>query len=44
VGRGIAADRISAIGVGEAGLAVATPEGTRLRANRRVVITGTSAN
>jgi len=39
VARGIAADRISAIGVGEAGLAVATPEGTRLRANRRVVIT-----
>ncbi len=39
VERGIAADRISAIGVGEAGLAVATPEGTRLRANRRVVIT-----
>ena len=42
VERGIAADRITATGVGEAGLAVATPEGTRLRANRRVVITVTS--
>lgn len=41
VARGIAADRISAIGVGEAGLAVPTPENTRLRANRRVVITVT---
>lgn len=39
VERGIAAERITAIGVGEAGLAVPTPEGTRLRANRRVVIT-----
>lgn len=36
--RGIAANRITAIGVGEAGLAVPTPENTRLRANRRVVI------
>lgn len=41
--RGIAADRINASGVGEAGLAVQTPEGTRLRANRRVVITIKSA-
>ncbi len=39
VDRGVAADRITAMGVGEEGLAVATPEGTRLRANRRVVIT-----
>ena len=40
--RGIAADRITAVGVGEAGLAVPTPENTRLRANRRVVITVTA--
>lgn len=44
VERGIATTRISATGVGEAGLAVQTPEGTRLRANRRVVITVKSAN
>jgi outer membrane protein OmpA-like peptidoglycan-associated protein len=40
--RGVAANRITATGVGEAGLAVPTPEDTRLRANRRVVITITA--
>lgn len=38
VARGIEASRISADGVGEKGLAVKTPNNTRLRANRRVVI------
>ncbi|MBT5245358.1 MAG: OmpA family protein [Rhodospirillaceae bacterium] len=39
IARGIEAARISARGVGEKGLAVQTPEETRLRANRRVSIT-----
>ena len=43
VERGIAADRISARGVGEKDLAVPTPDGKRLRANRRVSITITIA-
>lgn len=43
VDRGIAPERISTRGVGEQGLAVQTPEGTRLRANRRVSITISTA-
>jgi OmpA-OmpF porin, OOP family len=39
VERGIAAERISARGVGEKDLAVPTPNEKRLRANRRVSIT-----
>lgn len=38
VERGIAASRVDARGVGEEGLAVKTPNDSRLRANRRVVI------
>ncbi len=37
--RGVSAARITAIGVGRSQLAVPTPPGKRLRANRRVVIT-----
>jgi len=38
IARGIAANRITARGVGQNNLAVPTPDETRLRANRRVVI------
>ncbi|MGB0630637.1 MAG: OmpA family protein [Alphaproteobacteria bacterium] len=38
IARGIAPDRVTARGVGQTDLAVPTPDETRLRANRRVVI------
>jgi len=43
VERGIEASRVTARGVGQKDLAVATPDETRLRANRRVVITISNA-
>ncbi len=39
IDRGVSATQITANGVGQAKLAVPTPKGKRLRANRRVVIT-----